>query len=93
MKTFNFVYIDFKDKSEDNKILQIKNENVLIPVTVWNDLKRDFYFYELIEALEDRQDLLGCQTGSYWISWFQGIRIQTHGSHKQCIKFFIQQEY
>ncbi|ROL60194.1 hypothetical protein D9V86_09660 [Bacteroidetes/Chlorobi group bacterium ChocPot_Mid] len=39
-------------------MLQIKNENVLIPVTVWNELKNDFYFNELIEALEDRQDLL-----------------------------------
>lgn len=39
-------------------MLKIQNENVLIPVTVWNDLKRDYYFNELIEALEDRQDLL-----------------------------------
>jgi hypothetical protein len=38
--------------------MEIKNENVLIPVTVWNELKNDFYFNELIEALEDRQDLL-----------------------------------
>ena len=39
-------------------MLKIKNNNVLIPITLWNDLKSDLYFHELIEALEDRQDLL-----------------------------------
>ena len=39
-------------------MLQIKNDNVLIPVTLWNELKDDLYFRELIEALEDRQELI-----------------------------------
>jgi hypothetical protein len=39
-------------------MLTIQNNNVLIPVDLWNDLKADLYFNELIEALEDRQDLL-----------------------------------
>jgi hypothetical protein len=38
-------------------MLKIKNDNVLIPIALWNDLKNDLYFNELIEALEDRQDL------------------------------------
>ena len=39
-------------------MLKIKNDNVLIPIALWNDLKNDLYFNELIEALEDRQDLI-----------------------------------
>jgi hypothetical protein len=39
-------------------MLKIKNNNVLIPLSLWNELKDDLYFNELIEALEDRQDLL-----------------------------------
>lgn len=39
-------------------MLKIKNNNVLIPLSLWNELKGDLYFNELIEALEDRQDLL-----------------------------------
>jgi len=39
-------------------MLKIKNNNVLIPLALWNELKKDLYFSELIEALEDRQDLL-----------------------------------
>jgi hypothetical protein len=39
-------------------MFKIKNNNVLIPISVWNDLKNDLYFNELLEALEDRQDLL-----------------------------------
>ncbi|MBM2814694.1 MAG: hypothetical protein HW421_1456 [Ignavibacteria bacterium] len=39
-------------------MLKIKNENVLIPIALWNELKNDLYFNELIEALEDRQDLI-----------------------------------
>jgi hypothetical protein len=39
-------------------MLKIKNNNVLIPLNLWNELKDDLYFNELIEALEDRQDLL-----------------------------------
>ena len=39
-------------------MLQIQNNNVLIPLSLWNDLKDDQYFHELIEALEDRQELL-----------------------------------
>jgi len=39
-------------------MLKIKNNNVLIPIAVWNDLKNDLYFNELLEALEDRQDLI-----------------------------------
>jgi|GEM_PF-6659231 len=43
-------------------MLQVKNENVLIPLNVWNELKKDYYFNELIEALEDRQDLLDAKS-------------------------------
>jgi len=39
-------------------MLKIKNDNVLIPLALWTELKNDLYFNELIEALEDRQDLL-----------------------------------
>jgi len=39
-------------------MLKIKNNNVLIPLAVWNDLKKSLYFNELIEALEDREELL-----------------------------------
>ncbi|MBM2814277.1 MAG: hypothetical protein HW421_1039 [Ignavibacteria bacterium] len=39
-------------------MLKIRNNNVLIPLHLWNELKSDLYFHELIEALEDRQDLL-----------------------------------
>ena len=39
-------------------MLKIENNNVLIPVSLWNELKMDLYFNELIEALEDRQELL-----------------------------------
>lgn len=39
-------------------MLKIKNNNVLIPLSLWDELKSDLYFHELIEALEDRQDLL-----------------------------------
>ncbi len=45
-------------------MLKIKNDNVLIPVSVWNDLKNDSFFNELIEALEDRQDLLEAKNAS-----------------------------
>ena len=39
-------------------MLKTKNNHVLIPIAVWNELKMDLYFSELIEAFEDRQDLL-----------------------------------
>ena len=39
-------------------MLKVNKNNVLIPISLWNDLKNDSYFKELIEALEDRQELL-----------------------------------
>ena len=39
-------------------MLQIKKNNVLIPIVIWNELKKDSYFNELIEALEDRLELI-----------------------------------
>jgi len=39
-------------------MFKINNNNVLIPLILWNELKNDLYFNELIEALEDRQELL-----------------------------------
>jgi len=39
-------------------MLKIKNNNILIPLPVWEELKKNLYFNELIEALEDRQELL-----------------------------------
>jgi len=45
-------------------MLKTMNNNVLIPIAVWNDLKVDLYFGELIEALEDRQELLDAKLES-----------------------------
>lgn len=39
-------------------MLKIKNNNVLIPITLWKELKSDLYYNELIEAIEDREALL-----------------------------------
>ena len=39
-------------------MLNIKNNNVLIPLALWNELKSDLYFSELITAIEDRQELM-----------------------------------
>jgi len=43
-------------------MLEVKNNNVLIPIQIWEELKRDFYFSELIETLEDRKELLDAQS-------------------------------
>ncbi|MEO6695665.1 MAG: hypothetical protein ABIY50_07040 [Ignavibacteria bacterium] len=37
-------------------MIQIKNENVIIPLTLWNELKRDNYFAEIIEVIEDSNE-------------------------------------
>lgn len=47
--------------TEDIEMLKIKDNNVQIPISLWEELKNDFYFNELIEALEDRQDLLNAK--------------------------------
>jgi hypothetical protein len=39
-------------------MLKIKNNNVLIPIILWNELKGDLYYNELIEAIEDREALM-----------------------------------
>lgn len=43
-------------------MLEVQNNNVLIPIQIWEDLKSDFYFSELIETLEDRKELLDAQS-------------------------------
>ncbi|MBI5326253.1 MAG: hypothetical protein HZB41_13445 [Ignavibacteriae bacterium] len=39
-------------------MLEIKDNNVQIPIELWDELKHDLYFNELVEALEDKKDLL-----------------------------------
>ncbi|MCX6153096.1 MAG: hypothetical protein NT007_02925 [Candidatus Kapabacteria bacterium] len=38
-------------------MLKIENNNVLIPLVLWKELKGDLYFNELIEIIEDRETL------------------------------------
>lgn len=52
-------------------MLKIKNDNILIPVKIWEELKRDLYFSELIEAIEDRQELIESQNESSDFSDFR----------------------
>lgn len=35
----------------------IKNNNVIIPLKMWNELKKIDYFNELIEVIEDSREL------------------------------------
>ena len=35
----------------------VKNNNIVIPVKFWNDLKKIDYFRELIEVVEDSREL------------------------------------
>lgn len=37
-------------------MLQVLNKNVIIPLAFWNELKKNDYFRELIEVLEDSKD-------------------------------------
>jgi hypothetical protein len=37
-------------------MLQVSNNNVIIPLRFWNELKKNDYFRELIEVLEDSKD-------------------------------------
>jgi hypothetical protein len=39
-------------------MLKVENNNVLIPLTLWQELKGDLYYNELIEAIEDRESLI-----------------------------------
>jgi hypothetical protein len=39
-------------------MLEIKDNFVQIPLSLWDELKNDLYFKELIEALEEKQELL-----------------------------------
>lgn len=34
-------------------MIKIRNNNVIIPLTIWNELKKDDYIMEKIEILED----------------------------------------
>jgi hypothetical protein len=38
-------------------MIQIKKDNVIIPLKTWNELKQSNYFRELIEVLEDSKEL------------------------------------
>ena len=38
-------------------MLQVSNNNIIIPLAFWNELKKNDYFRELIEVLEDSRDL------------------------------------
>ncbi len=37
-------------------MLQVSKDNVIIPLRFWNELKKNDYFRELIEVLEDSKD-------------------------------------
>ena len=37
-------------------MLQVSNNHVIIPLRFWNELKKNDYFRELIEVLEDSKD-------------------------------------
>ena len=37
-------------------MIEIKNNNVIIPLSIWNELKQDNYFKEIIEVLEDSKE-------------------------------------
>ena len=39
-------------------MLKIKNNNVLIPLSLWKELKGDLFYNELVEAIEDREALI-----------------------------------
>lgn len=43
-------------------MLQIQNDNILIPIAFWNELKSKDSFKELISIIEDRQDLIELQS-------------------------------
>lgn len=38
-------------------MIQVKKNNVIIPLKIWNELKESTYFRELIEVLEDSKEL------------------------------------
>jgi hypothetical protein len=37
--------------------MEVKNNNVIIPIEMWNELKQIDYFKEIIEVLEDSREL------------------------------------
>jgi hypothetical protein len=37
--------------------MEVKNNNVIIPIEMWNELKQIEYFKEIIEVLEDSREL------------------------------------
>ena len=37
-------------------MIEIKKNNVIIPLAIWNELKKDVYLKEIIEILEDSKD-------------------------------------
>ncbi|MFZ1320365.1 MAG: hypothetical protein WAT71_02290 [Ignavibacteria bacterium] len=37
-------------------MIEIKNNNVIIPLSIGNELKQDNYFKEIIEVLEDSKE-------------------------------------
>jgi len=39
-------------------MLEIKDNFVQIPLSLWDELKNDLYFKELVEVLEEKQELL-----------------------------------
>ena len=51
----------------EKRMLEKKDEKVLISKELWEELKNDKYFHEVIELIEDREDLETAQkeTTSY----------------------------
>ena len=43
-------------------MLQIQNDNILIPIAFWNELKSNDSFKELISVIEARQELIELQS-------------------------------
>ena len=52
----------------------------MVTVDVWIELKRDIYFNELIEALEDRQDLIDVKKDATEFFYLQLLNL--HGLMK-----------
>lgn len=56
--------------------MEIIDDKVIFPLSVWNDLKKDDYFKELVEALEDRDRLLELEKNETEFLNFDGIDSQ-----------------
>lgn len=56
--------------------MEIIDDKVIFPLSVWNDLKKDDYFKELVEALEDRDRLIELENNEIELFDFDEIDAQ-----------------